>query len=256
MSAGRERISEDHTDQGELNALGQPVGRIVTNWQVPPRPDGRPLVGRFCSVERLDVARHGVDVFCANQSDSEGRMWTYLPHGPFASYEEHEAWLLPASLSADPFFYAIRDHTSQKAIGLAAYMRIAPDVGSIEVGGLVFPPLLQRTTVATEAMALMMAHVFALGYRRYEWKCHALNTPSRRAAVRLGFRYEGTFRQAAIIKGRNRDTAWYAMTDGDWQVLQEAFATWLKPANFMADGRQRRRLSELTAAALGECPGS
>jgi len=233
----------------EGNALGQVVGAKVADWQPPPRPDGRTLVGRFCSVCRLDVDRHGPDLFRANQRDREGRMWTYLPHGPFATYEAYEAWLRVSMASPDPYFYAICDQASQKAVGLSAYLRIFPDAGSLEVGALVFSPLLQRTAAATEAMVLMMAYAFALGYRRYEWKCDVLNAASRRAAVRLGFSYEGTFRQAAVIKGRNRDTAWYAITDKEWPALQAAFASWLAPANFAADGQQVQRLSDFMGQA-------
>ncbi|MHB8254743.1 MAG: GNAT family N-acetyltransferase [Acidiferrobacter sp.] len=242
---------------GEVNALGQELGARVEGWRPPPRPDGRPLVGRFCSVERLDVRRHGADLYRANQIDHEGRMWTYLPHGPFADYAEYEAWLKVSEASADPFFYAIVAKSSGKAVGLAAYLRLFPEAGSIEVGALVFSPLLQRTPAATEAMALMMGHAFALGYRRYEWKCDVLNTPSRQAALRLGFRYEGTFRQAAVVKGRNRDTAWYAITDGEWPAVQAALAAWLAPRNFSSDGQQKQRLAELrSGAAAGRALGA
>ena len=151
--------------------------------------------------------------------------------------------------------FAIIDAASERAGGVAAYQRAAPEHGSVEVGHIALSPRLQRTVAATEAMALMMGHVFnVLGYRRYEWKCDALNLPSRRAAKRLGFTYEGTFRQAVVVKGRNRDTAWFSVTDGEWQLLEPAFAAWLAPANFDALGQQRQSLSALTAEALASTP--
>ncbi len=150
----------------------------------------------------------------------------------------------------DPLFFAIRDLETGHWAGVASYLRITPEAGTIEVGHINLAPELQRTRAATEAMALMMGHAFGLGYRRYEWKCNALNLGSRRAAQRLGFSYEGVFRQAAVVKGRNRDTAWFAAIDEDWPQLSAAFQTWLDPANFDVDGRQRVALSSLTARAL------
>jgi RimJ/RimL family protein N-acetyltransferase len=152
-------------------------------------------------------------------------------------------------LGDDPLFFAIVDAKTGRAVGLASYLRIDPRVGSIEVGHLRFSSLLQRTPAATEAMALMMRRAFELGYRRYEWKCDALNAPSRAAAERLGFEFEGIFRQARLNKGRNRDTAWFSILDREWPALRPAFERWLDPANFDANGKQRARLSELTAAA-------
>ena len=151
------------------------------------------------------------------------------------------------SQAHDPLFYAIVDLAKGEAVGVASYLRISPSSGSIEVGHINYSPLLQRTPAATEAMYLMMAQAFDLGYRRYEWKCHALNAPSRSAAQRLGFSFEGIFRQAAVVKGRNRDTAWYAAIDEEWPALREAFERWLDPTNFDEKGNQRVRLSDLTA---------
>ncbi len=242
----------------EINALGQEVGARLTDWQAPSRPDGRALEGRLCVVERLQAARHARSLHAANACDREGRMWTYLPHGPFADFAGYQAWVEQAERSADPWFYAIADKGRGCATGIASYLRISPEAGTIEVGALVFSPLLQRSAAATEAMALMMGHAFALGYRRYEWKCNALNKVSRAAALRLGFRYEGTFRKAAVVKGRNRDTAWFAVTDDEWPALQGIFARWLDAANFDAEGRQRVPLSGLTRAwraALEPSPG-
>ena len=175
-------------------------------------------------------------------------MWTYLPYGPFATLEAYRAWIEEVWSGSDPMFYAIVDTSTGRALGVAGYLRISPASGSIEVGHISYSPLLQRTPAATEAMYLMMARVFELGYRRYEWKCHALNAPSRAAALRLGFTFEGVFRQATVIKGRNRDTAWYSVIDEEWPALKEAFGRWLAPANFDEQGKQRIRLSALTTS--------
>jgi RimJ/RimL family protein N-acetyltransferase len=177
-------------------------------------------------------------------------MWTYLGVGSFDSFETYRAYVEKVSQTADPQFYAIVDAASTRAVGVGAYLRIDPGNGSIEVGHLAFSPLLQKTPAATEAMYLMMRQAFELGYRRYEWKCNALNAPSRRAAQRLGFSNEGVFRQATVDKGRNRDTAWYAMIDSEWPALEAAFRKWLDPANFDEQGRQRVSLSDLTAPIL------
>jgi RimJ/RimL family protein N-acetyltransferase len=178
-------------------------------------------------------------------------MWTYLSYGPFEDLETYRQWLEGAAGSQDPMFFAILAGDQQRAVGVAAYLRVKPADGSIEVGHLAFSPALQRTAAATEAMALMMATAFdELGYRRYEWKCDALNAPSRRAALRLGFAYEGTFRQATVVRGRNRDTAWFSVTDTEWPRVKDAFRRWLAPSNFGPDGRQRVALSALTLSAL------
>ncbi len=206
--------------------------------------------GRYCRIEPLDLARHARDLYDAYSHDRDGHNWTYLPYGPFATFDAYSAWVAHAVTPDDPLFHAIVDLPSGRAVGVASYLRIDPDAGSIEVGGLSFSPLLQRTPAATEAMYLMMQRAFALGYRRYEWKCDALNAPSRAAAQRLGLSYEGIFRQARVSKGRNRDTAWYATIDREWPALDRAFRQWLAPENFDADGRQRVRLSELTRPML------
>jgi len=177
-------------------------------------------------------------------------MWTYLPYGPFESPDGYRDWVTERSRDSDPLFLAIVDGATGLATGVASYLRIDSGNGSIEVGHLAYSPLLQRTPAATEAMYLMMRHAFELGYRRYEWKCNALNTPSRVAAQRLGFAYEGIFRQASVVHGRNRDTAWYAIIDSEWPALQAAYEQWLAPANFDSDGQQKTRLSELTAPLL------
>jgi len=232
------------------NALGQPIGDAVPGWRPPRVPPREPMVGRFCTVEPLDPARHTADLYAANAQDREGRNWTYLPYGPFETEPAYRAWVEKAATGPDPLFQAIVDAATGKAVGVASFMRIDPANGVIEVGGINYSPLLQRRPAATEAMYLMMRRAFELGYRRYEWKCDSLNAPSRAAAQRLGFSYEGTFRQAWVYKGRNRDTAWYSIIDREWAALRGAFERWLAPGNFDADGRQRVSLSGLIGALV------
>lgn len=219
------------------------LGEAVTNWTPPPRPSG-PLVGRFVELVPLVADQHAADLHRAFSTDDS--LWDYLPYGPFSSVAQFHHWAKEAEGGADPFFYAIRNLDTGHFVGVASYLRIAPEAGSIEVGHINFSPELQRGRAATEVMFLMMQWAFDAGYRRYEWKCNALNLPSRRAAQRLGFSYEGIFRQAAVVKGHNRDTAWFAAIDKDWPALREAFGVWLSPANFDADGQQKERLSDLT----------
>jgi RimJ/RimL family protein N-acetyltransferase len=233
-----------------LNALGQPIGAALPNWQAPPRPPRTALIGRFCRLQPLDAARHARDLHAANSLDAEGRMWTYLAYGPFATESDYIEWARPRQDSADPMFFAIVDASNDRATGIASYLRIDPEQGVCEVGHLAFSPLLQRRPAATEAMYLMMRNVFALGYRRYEWKCNALNEPSCQAALRLGFSFEGVFRQAMVTKGRNRDTAWYSVIDKEWPALACAYQRWLAPDNFDANGQQRTSLSELTRSLV------
>jgi RimJ/RimL family protein N-acetyltransferase len=232
------------------NALGQPVGFPLPGWRPPPPPPREPMKGRYCRVEPLGPERHARQLHEANMQDPSGRAFTYLGVGPFATFEAYLDWINTSCLGTDPLFHAIVDSATGKAVGVASYMRIDTRNGVIEVGHLNYSPLLRRTRAATEAMHLMMKRVFELGYRRYEWKCDALNAPSRAAAQRLGFSYEGIFRQAVVYKGRNRDTAWYAMTDGEWPQLDAAYTRWLAPENFDADGRQRMSLSQLTSPIL------
>ncbi|HLQ86856.1 MAG TPA: GNAT family protein [Salinisphaeraceae bacterium] len=222
----------------------------MSEWMPPPRPGRTVLTGRYCRVEPLTPERHADDLYSAIQLDTQGTSWTYLPYGPFATAQAYRQWLGSNSQSEDPLFFALVDSTSDKALGVASYLRINPASGSIEVGHIHLSPLLQRRVMATEAMFLLMQNAFALGYRRYEWKCDALNAASRAAAQRLGLSYEGISRQATVYKGRNRDTAWYAATDNEWPILHEAFTRWLHPDNFDAQGRQRSRLRELTAPLL------
>ena len=237
----------------ELNELGQPIGFSVDDWHPPEPPSRRPMVGRTCRLEVLDPERHANDLHAANMLDTEHRIWTYLPYGPFASQSAYRKWADEVSKSSDPLFHAVLDTGTGKAVGVASFLRINPTSGSIEVGHINYSPLLQRSPGATEAMYLMMKRVFEAGYRRYEWKCDALNARSRAAAQRLGFSYEGIFRQATMYKGRNRDTAWYAIIDEEWPELEEAFTRWLDASNFDDEGRQRLRLSELTRPILKSC---
>ena len=230
------------------NALGQPIGPALPDWRPPPRPQQQALAGRFCRVEPLDVARHARDLHEANSRDHEHRMWTYLFSGPFATFAEYESWLAERAPSTDPLFQAFVSSETGRAVGLGAFMRIDPAAGSLEVGHIALSPLLQRSPAATEAMYLMMRHAFELGYRRYEWKCDSLNEKSRRAAERLGFTFEGLFRQAIVYKGRSRDTAWYSIIDSEWPRVREAFERWLDPGNFNASGLQRASLADLRAA--------
>jgi RimJ/RimL family protein N-acetyltransferase len=235
----------------QINQLGQPVGADLSNWHPPDLPTRAPMSGRFCRLESLNASTHAQALYTANQLDTTGKMWTYLPYGPFPDFGRYHAWLDSMAKSTDPLFYTIINLQDQAPVGLAAYLRIAPDSGSIEVGHLNYSPVLQQTPAATEAMYLMMAHAFSLGYRRYEWKCDSLNAPSRAAALRLGFKFEGIFRQATVVKGRNRDTSWYSIINSEWSALQEIFQRWLHPDNFDSQGCQRQRLSELTRVTTG-----
>lgn len=231
------------------NHLGQPIGFPVEHWKAPEKPSREPMLGNYCRLEPLSPDKHAKELFEANTHDQKGRNWTYLFHGPFEHFEDYLNWMQVTCLGEDPQFWAIIDNQSNRAVGVASYLRITPSAGSIEVGNINFSPLLQKTPAATEAMYLMMKRVFEMGYRRYEWKCDALNQPSRNAAQRLGFSYEGIFRQALVYKNRNRDTAWYAIIDKEWPILEQAFLTWLHPDNFV-NGQQKLRLSDLSEPVL------
>jgi len=232
------------------NDLGQPIGRPVPGWEIRPLPPRTPISGRLCRLEPLDAEVHSAALHNAYCQAPDGRNWTYLPYGPFESREQYAEWVRRAEQQTDPTFYAIVDAATDSPIGVASYLRIAPDMGSIEVGHLSYSPALQRTAAATEAMYLMMRRAFdELGYRRYEWKCDSLNAPSRAAALRLGFQYEGLFRDAVVYKGRNRDNAWYSIVADEWPALRTAFERWLDPANFGPEGRQILRLAQCIAEA-------
>src|SRR5499427_10605986 len=223
---------------------GQPVG-----FRVDPRPAALPqavaLSGRYGSVERLDATRHRADLWDAVAGHAN--IWTYMRYGPFADGAVFSDWLASREGGHDPFYYAVVD-PSGRALGLAAFMRIEPDMRVIEVGNILLSPALQRTPLGTEAQYLLARYVFeTLRYRRYEWKCNALNAGSRRAALRYGFIFEGILRQHMIAKGRNRDTAYFAMLDSEWPARKASFERWLAPDNFDAGGKQRVSLSELNA---------
>ncbi|MCY1126307.1 GNAT family protein [Frigidibacter sp. RF13] len=225
-----------------------PVGPDVAGWQPARWPDENEIAGRLVRLERLSAAAHAAELHAAFADRPD--LWTYMGYGPFATEGDYRLWAEGMEGKPDPCFYAIRDLASGRAAGVAAFLRITPEHGAIEVGHICLSPALQGTRAATEAMMLMMRWAFANGYRRYEWKCDALNRPSRRAAERFGFSYEGTFRQHMIYKGRNRDTAWFAMTDGDWAGLQSCYDRWLDDGNFDAAGQQRESLSALTRPFL------
>ena len=223
-----------------VNEFGQPIGSPVPDWQPclwPPRTE---LVGNYCRLEPTHP-NHTSELFTAFTQAHDAN-WTYMGYGPFRDLATFTDWLSNTTQGNDPQFYTIFDD-SKRAVGVASYLRIEPKFGSIEVGHIHFSPRLQKKTAATEAMYLMMQRAFdELGYRRYEWKCDALNAPSRRAAKRFGFTFEGVFRQHLMYKGRNRDTAWFSIVDSEWPPIKEAFQAWLDPANFDAEGKQRKPL--------------
>jgi RimJ/RimL family protein N-acetyltransferase len=234
------------TRSARTNELGLQVGFDLSGWTARSKPPRTPIEGRFCRLEMLDAGKHAADLFAANQLDAEGRNWTYLAYGPFDTLEAYRAWVETVQKADDPLFHAIIDRATGKAVGVATLMRVDAPNGVIETGHLNYSPLLQKKPAATEAMFLLMRRVFdELSYRRYEWKCDSLNAPSRAAAERLGFIYEGMFRQATIYKGRNRDTCWFSMIDGEWPALKRAYEAWLDPANFDAKGAQNKSLSAL-----------
>lgn len=234
---------------GHVNHLGQPVGFPVAGWTPRERPPLTPVRGRFCRVEPLDAEQHAGELYAAYSADRDGRMWTYLPWGPYASFTAYDEAVKTGLRRENFITYAVIDAATGKAVGVASYLNINRAAGSIEVGGIAYSPALQKTPAGTEAMFLMMRRVFdELSYRRYEWKCNALNAASRAAAQRYGFRFEGIFRQADVVKGGNRDTAWFAIIDREWPALKAAFERWLAPDNFDRDGGQRVSLSSLTRA--------
>lgn len=233
-----------------LNGFGQPIGPALPDWSTRPRPPRAPLEGRHCRLVPLDAAAHADALYATYSAAPDTRGWTYLGDEMPEGAEIYRARLTTQQASEDPLFHTILDPANGDALGIASYLRIDPGNGVIEVGHLHFGPRLQRAPAATEAMALMMARAFdELGYRRYEWKCDSLNAPSRAAALRLGFTFEGIFRNAVVVKGRSRDTAWFSITDAEWPRVRAGFAAWLDPANFDAEGRQRRGLADLRAAA-------
>lgn len=226
--------------------MERPVGFALRDFQAPAPPGPQKMSGRYMQLERLDAQCHGPELQDALLGHDW--VWDYIGVGPFADAQQLGDWISSVQSGADPYFYAIRDAATGKVAGFASYMRIEPKHGVIEIGFIVIAPCIQRTPAATEAISAMISWAFDHGYRRVEWKCDALNAPSIAAARRFGFQYEGTFRQHMIYKSRNRDTAWFAITDQDWPELRRAHAQWLDPTNFDAAGQQRTSLSSLTAA--------
>jgi len=234
--------------EARLNQFMQSIGAPVPEWNGAQPPGREPLLGRYCRIEPVDVERHLDDLYQAYSSAADGRDWTYLQVGPFDSLAAYREHLTRIATLSDPLHYALIDLASGKAVGTLALMRIDRGNGVIEVGHVTYSPLLKRTRIASEAIFLLMQHLFEdLGYRRFEWKCDSLNSPSRAAALRYGFKFEGIFRQAVVYRGRNRDSAWFSVIDGEWPALREGFMQWLDPRNFDAQGRQIERLAALIA---------
>jgi RimJ/RimL family protein N-acetyltransferase len=230
------------------NAYGQPIGVPVPNWKGCTNIPLTPMHGRTCNVVPLQT-EHSAALHAAFSADTTGTLWTYMPEGPFKTEADYTTWVQNAVTSHDPLFFAITDKTNDTPVGVASFLRIQPANGVAEVGYITFSPALQQTVMATEAMYLMMHRIFdELGYRRYEWKCDALNAASRTAAVRLGFNYDGLFKQALVYKGRNRDTAWFSVLDTDWPTIRSAFEKWCAPENFDAQGAQKRSLGDIRRA--------
>lgn len=229
----------------QLNQYGQPVGDALPDWQPRPFPERVTLEGQYCRLEPLRVS-HAPALFAAYSLYGDGRSWTWLLREPEGDVEAFSAWVASAGELRDTIHFAVIDYRTQLPVGTLALMRIDAGNGVVEVGHVHFSPLLTRTPASTEAQWLLMRYAMeTLGYRRYEWKCNSLNEPSRRAALRLGFQFEGRFRQALVIKGHNRDTDWFSLIDSDWPQLDQAFRQWLAADNFMADGKQRQSLESL-----------
>lgn len=230
----------------------------LLHWTPAPVPARAPIAGATVRLEPLDPIRHGAALWTASHGPGhDTALWDYLGYGPFATETEFTAWLTARAASADPLFFAIVDGATGRAEGMAAYMRIAAADGVIEIGNIWFGTALRQTRQATEAIFLLGKHAFDdLGYRRLEWKCNDRNARSRAAAARFGFTYEGAFRQHMISKGRNRDTAWFSIIDGEWPAIRRGFERWLAAENFDADGRQRASLADLRAIERGDSTGA
>ncbi|ELK0936231.1 GNAT family N-acetyltransferase [Pseudomonas aeruginosa] len=240
----------------KAQTLSFPVGEPVPDWHGRPQPAGVVLTGNECRLEPVDPACHADALFEAYSQASNGRDWLYLSAGPFPDAQAYRAYTEQMARETDPLHFAVVDLRTGLPVGTLALMRQQPQHGVVEVGVVTFSPILQRSRIATEAQFLLMSYVFdELGYRRYEWKCDSLNQRSRNAAERLGFQYEGTFRQALIYKGRNRDTAWFSIIDKEWPMVKAAFQQWLAPENFDERGHQIKRLqlirSHLAASNAG-----
>ena len=243
--------------QPRTNAFQQPIGPALPGWTPRPRPPLEPAIGRYCRLEPLSAERHAADLYHAFSQAPDGSDWTYMGIGPFADEAQYRAFAESVQAGQDPMHHAIIDLATGRAIGTLALMRIDPANGVIEVGFVCYSRQLKRTRIATEAQFLLMRRAFdELGYRRYEWKCDSLNAPSRAAARRLGFTFEGVFRQATVYKGRSRDTAWFSIIDSEWPARRAAYERWLSPDNFDADGKQRQGLAALVAAEAAAVAGT
>lgn len=224
------------------------LGQVVPGWEPRAWPERRVFKGHAISMVPADMSQ-AQGLFEAFSRDTQGAIWTYLPYGPFLRLADFQAWMEETLFHTDPQFYAFVCPTTHQALGLAALMRLNPEHGVVEIGHINLSPALQKTIAATQGLYLLMHHCMdELGYRRFEWKCNALNAASRRAAERYGFTFEGIFRQSNVFKGRNRDTAWYAFLDSDWPQIKQGFETWLQPSNFDRAGRQRKTLSQCRQA--------
>lgn len=215
----------------------------LSHWQGAPRPERVALDGRYALLEPLNVARHGADLLASAQAPGAADRFRYLFEEAPADAAAFQGWIDKAAAGADPFFYAVVDKRTGRAEGRQSLMRIDPVHGVIEIGNILWGPAIARSRIATEALFLFARHAFDLGYRRFEWKCNNLNEPSKRAAERFGFTFEGIFRQHMVVKGRNRDTAWFAMTNQDWPRIKAGYEAWLAPDNFDAAGQQRSKLT-------------
>ncbi len=226
------------------NQFGQIIGDLVKDWQPRKMPILREIKGNFCTLLPLNINQHAEPLFNAFRDHDE--LYTYLPFGPFETYDSFRLWLQSASLRK--LYFTIRELKSNTFQGIASFHDIDTDHGVIEVGSIIYSKSLQKTAAGTEAMYLMMKEAFeALGYRRYQWRCNALNSGSRKAAERLGFTFEGIFRQHYVVKGRNRNTAWYSIIDSEWPDLKYKFEHWLSPQNFDEYGTQIMSLNKLRA---------
>src|SRR5579883_61613 len=238
-----EQRKPDETPSDAIGPLRRPIGPIV-DTRPAKRPERVTLEGRFVSLTPLDPAAHSDALFAAANGGEKDQVWDYLFDGPYADREVFRASIEAKAKSEDPLFFAVIDKASGRPVGYQTFLRIEPTHRVIEIGNILYTPLMQRTPGATEAQYLFARYVFDdLGYRRYEWKCNALNAASRAAALRYGFTFEGIFRQHQIVKGRNRDTAWFSMLDSEWPARKQAFERWLDPANFNRNGRQRTPLA-------------
>lgn len=245
-------LLEEQIPQEPDPGTGLPIGPEMANTQPAGTPERVVLQGRYCRLEPFDAERHSRDLYQASTPADANQRFQYLMERPPGNAEDLNTWITQVKDSTDPLFFAVISEQTGRVEGRQSFLRITPAQQSIEIGNIYWGPAIAGTQVATEANFLFAQYVFeTLGYRRYEWKCNALNQPSRRAALRFGFTYEGHFRRAVIVHGRSRDTSWYSMIDEDWPVLKEAYEQWLAPDNFDENGRQRTRLSELTEFAPG-----